>query len=171
MKPHSVHIRQASKGDLPTVLAIERDNMREIVDRLNPEPWSDATCMIHLRAVLQRRSLWVCEVASRVVGHYSCSPMKKPGYVSLDSMQVARSHQRQGIGSLLLTHFLAGATEGGFDYAALNVHVGNPALRFYERFGFSEVRRSENHIRMEKSLLAAKGAANKRVQPTRGARG
>ena len=153
-------IRQARESDLPTALAIERDNMRETVNRLNSEPWSDNTCMAHLRGALERRSLWVYEDSSGVVGHYCYSPMRKVGHVSLDSLQVGECYQGRGVGSSLLTNFLEQASKGGFSQAVLNVHLTNPATHLYERFGFAEMHRSASHIRMERALGEAEPRAN-----------
>ena len=78
--------------------------------------------------------------------------MTKEGHASLDSIQIAVHGQSQGIGSMLLKDFIERAVTEGFSKAALNVHVGNPAIRLYQKHGFSEAKRTASHIRMEKSL-------------------
>ena len=147
-----MQIRGALEEDLPILLQIERDNMKSIVDSLNPEPWSDSACLSHLKACLHRGHLWICEDASGIVGHYCYSPVRQPKMFSLDSIQVLRGKQGKGIGSLLLEDFIKRATSGGASTVALNVHLDNPAIRLYERFGFCEIKRSPRHIRMEKEL-------------------
>ena len=151
-------IRAALERDLPILFQIERDNMKSTVDSLNLEPWSDGTCLSHLKACLHRGHLWICEDASGIVGHYCYSPMRQPKVFSLDSIQVLRGKQGKGIGSLLLEDFTKRATSAGASSVALNVHLRNPAIRLYKRFGFCEIKRSSSHIRMEKELELTGGS-------------
>ena len=157
-------IREASGDDFAALLHIERENMLETVERLNPEPWSDESCLRHLRACLERQNLWVFMDGSEIIGHYGCSPMKKSvgslDSIHLDSIQVVRDRQRQGVGRLLLEHFLHQACQQGFQHAVLHVHLGNPAIHLYTRFGFGEVERSSSHIRMELGLVSTSGTAS-----------
>jgi ribosomal protein S18 acetylase RimI-like enzyme len=148
--------REASENDLQSVFSIEQENMRDAVNRLNPEPWSDEKVLIYLKERLSRQNLWLYEDDKGVAGHYCYSSMKAAGYVSLDSIQVAASRRSQGIGSKLLQDFIDRAVEIGFTKAALNVHLGNPAFRLYRRYGFIETAQTKSHIRMEKDLVTTK---------------
>ena len=148
----SEDIRQAEWSDLAVLLSIERDNMRGTIDQLNADPWSDATCLTHLKQVLGNGWLWVYDAGEGAVGHYAASPMEKPGHISLDSLQVEENEQRKGIGSQLLEHFLGRALEQGYTRAVLNVHIGNPSQLLYERAGLAETHRTARHVRMEKEL-------------------
>ena len=145
-------IRQAKQEDLPLLLKVERDNMKESVDALNPKPWSDDDCLDHLRGCLHESSLWVCEDESGIIGHYCYSLIQRSGTISLDSMQVRSIRQNQGIGALLMADFLARIHTVSASKVALNIHLGSAAIRLYERFGICEVRRTSSHIRMEKDL-------------------
>ena len=80
----------------------------------------------------------VAEEAGRVVGHilFSDLPIETPGGIvpalSLAPMAVIPSHQRRGIGSMLVREGLRACAEAGH---RIVVVLGHP--EFYPRFGFS----------------------------------
>lgn len=60
--------------------------------------------------------------------------------VYLSGLVVKREFRRQGIGSKLLARLLARARQLGYREVALGVNSDNaPALRLYERYGFTHV--------------------------------
>jgi ribosomal protein S18 acetylase RimI-like enzyme len=146
-------IREVYESDLQIVFHIERENMQDTVNRLNQEPWSDDKVLGHLRECMSRQALLLYEDDKGIAGHYCYSAMKAPGYVSLDSIQVAVHRRNQGIGSSLLRDFINRTAKKGFNKAALYVHIGNLAFRLYQRHGFIETKRTTSHIRMEKDLI------------------
>ena len=58
--------------------------------------------------------------------------------VQLHKIAVRQDRQRQGIASALLAAMLEGARQAGALHATLEVRISNePAVRLYERFGFT----------------------------------
>ncbi|HEY0226804.1 MAG TPA: GNAT family N-acetyltransferase, partial [Mycobacterium sp.] len=57
------------------------------------------------------------------------------------SIAVADEHRGRGVGTALLTALVARAGEQGLSALSLSVEFENPALRLYERLGFTTVRR------------------------------
>ena len=149
-------IRKANENDFLIIFGIEKENMQGLVNRLNPEPWSDEKVIHHLRVCMSRQNVWLSEDEVNIAGYYCYSPMSEIDHVLLDSIQVVSHRQSQGIGTMLLKDFLNRGMVEGFSKAVLNVHVGNPAFRLYRRFGFLEKTRSKSHIRMEKRLEISK---------------
>jgi ribosomal protein S18 acetylase RimI-like enzyme len=76
---------------------------------------------------------------------YRLFPEDDPGYgfVATDvpelSIGVAAEARGRGIGTSLLDALIAEARDGGFPALSLSVEPDNPALRLYERAGFSRV--------------------------------
>ena len=76
---------------------------------------------------------------------YRLFPEDDPGYgfVATDvpelSIGVAADARGRGIGTLLLDALIADARDGGFSALSLSVEPDNPAVRLYERAGFSRV--------------------------------
>jgi putative acetyltransferase len=82
----------------------------------------------------------VAEIDGHVVGHvlFSDLPIISPGgrveALSLAPLAVAPSHQRRGIGSVLVREGLRACRDAGYEIVVV---VGHP--EFYPRFGFSAV--------------------------------
>jgi len=70
---------------------------------------------------------------------------QEPGYGFVDeqtpelSIAVVPSRRGKGFGDELLNALLAQARQDGFEQISLSVEPDNPALRLYERHGFSKV--------------------------------
>jgi ribosomal-protein-alanine N-acetyltransferase len=62
-------------------------------------------------------------------------------------LAVRRTAQRQGIGEILLADFEAAAAHRGARRLHLEVREGNPAVKLYERSGFSVVARRRNYYK------------------------
>lgn len=67
-------------------------------------------------------------------------------------MAVLPAYRGQGIGSSLLTHLIAQASDS-YEQICLSVAAENPALRLYERFGFETVRIHDATHTMRKRLI------------------
>lgn len=67
------------------------------------------------------------------------------GEAELLLLAVRHDEQRKGIASALMEDFLAGMAERGVRRLHLEVRDGNPAVKLYNRFGFSEVGRRRNY--------------------------
>ena len=76
---------------------------------------------------------------------YRLFPAEAPGYGFVDaatpelSIGVRAEERGRGAGPALLAALLAAAHAGGFAALSLSVEPANPALRLYERFGFTRV--------------------------------
>ena len=52
-------IRKAGENDFLIIFGIEKENMQDLVNRLNPEPWSDEKVIHHLRVCMSRGHIWL----------------------------------------------------------------------------------------------------------------
>jgi ribosomal protein S18 acetylase RimI-like enzyme len=92
-------------------------------------------------------SAWIAEQDGRALGAawYRLFTADEPGYgfVATDvpelSIAVESAARGRGIGSLLLETLIADARAAGFPALSLSVERDNPALRLYERAGFTRV--------------------------------
>ncbi len=80
------------------------------------------------------------------------------GYVDDETPEsgiaVFPEYRGQGIGTQLLTHLLESSC--GRSSISLSVSVNNPAVRFYERFGFEVVSRSGESLLMKRNCQTLK---------------
>ena len=66
---------------------------------------------------------------------------------------IDQDHRGQGIGGLLMDALLVDAHEAGINEIALTTGLFNePALRLYRRWGFVEVLRREDAVKMKVTL-------------------
>ncbi|WP_245562638.1 GNAT family N-acetyltransferase [Nocardia araoensis] len=136
---------------------IERDGLRIVVDDLTgPEiaalltehlaemaAHSPAESMHALDPAALRRpgiTFWTAWDGAALAG---CAALKRldDDHAEIKSMRTAGTHQRRGIGSILLRHLLAEATERG--YRRLSLETGahdffRPARRLYAAHGFAD---------------------------------
>jgi GNAT superfamily N-acetyltransferase len=68
------------------------------------------------------------------------------------SVAVVPSRRHHGYGSKLLTELLACARQAGYETISLSVEDNNPARHLYERYGFSEIAKSDNNVTMHAEL-------------------
>lgn len=84
-------------------------------------------------------------------------PADTPGYGTITpeipelSIAVLPDYRGRGIGSRLLDAILT-CIRSKFEAVSLSVSAGNPALRLYERFGFSVYSRNDTTFLMRKRL-------------------
>ncbi len=67
----------------------------------------------------------------------------------IKSMRTHDAYLRQGVGSLMLKHIIAVATERGYQRLSLETGSGSafePASKMYERFGFTECPPFGNYV-------------------------
>ncbi len=82
----------------------------------------------------------------------------EPGYGFVDeqtpelSIAIVPSRRRHGLGQELMDTLLAAAREAGHSAVSLSVEANSPAVGFYERNGFQQVRESEGGVVMRKTL-------------------
>jgi ribosomal protein S18 acetylase RimI-like enzyme len=81
-----------------------------------------------------------------------------PGYGFVDertpelTIAVVPSRRGRGIGEHLLSALIEQARRASFEALSLSVERGNPAVRLYERFGFSPVREERDTLVMRAPL-------------------
>ena len=84
------------------------------------------------------RTYLVAAEDDRVVAYAGLAALPDEGYVQ--TIGVARDHQRRGLGATLLTALLDDARRRGLPRVGLEVRVDNaPAIALYERFGFAPI--------------------------------
>lgn len=122
-------IRRLRWWDLDEVLRLEH--------ALFDDPWSAEMFWDEL-AQGDTRTYVVATDGDAIAGYAGLAAMPDEAYVQ--TIAVAPTHQRQGVGTVLLTHLLDDATKRGLAKVGLEVRVDNaPAIALYERFGFSAV--------------------------------
>ncbi len=100
-----------------------------------PEPWTAHHFWSELGQTATRHYV-VAVDDGRVVGYAGLCDYPDEAFVQ--TMAVATSHQRQGIGAVLLEELLAEATRRRQPRVLLEVRADNPpAQRLYERYGFT----------------------------------
>lgn len=130
------------KGDILDLDAI----MRVMDDSFDPsygEAWTAAQCA----GLLPMPGVWLslARDGRDVVGFALARVVVKEAELLL--LAVKSDAQRQGIGELLLNHFIDVATSGGAEKLHLEVRSGNPAVKLYSSFGFTEVGRRKHYYR------------------------
>jgi ribosomal-protein-alanine N-acetyltransferase len=112
--------------DIEPVVALE--------DALFDDAWNAEMFWDEL-AQGETRTYVVATDGDGVVGYAGLAAMPDEAYVQ--TIGVAPSHQRRGIGSVLLRALLDDARDRGLGRVGLEVRVDNaPAIAMYERFGF-----------------------------------
>ena len=115
--------------DIEPVVALEHDLFE---DAWAPEAFWDEL------AQGDSRTYVVAEEDGTVVGYAGLAEMPDEAYVQ--TLGVARTHQRQGLGATLLTALLDDAKRRGAPRVGLEVRIDNePAIRLYERYGFEAI--------------------------------
>lgn len=99
-----------------------------------PEPWTAHHFWTELGQTSQRHYV-VAVDEDRVLGYAGLCDYPDEAFVQ--TMAVARSHQGQGLGTVLLQELLAEASRRGQSRVLLEVRADNePAQRLYLRHGF-----------------------------------
>jgi ribosomal-protein-alanine N-acetyltransferase len=115
--------------DIEPVVALER--------ALFEDAWSPELFWDEL-AQGDSRTYVVAEEDGEVVAYAGLAEMPDEAYVQ--TIGVARAHQRRGLGATLLTTLLDDARRRGAPRVGLEVRIDNePAIRMYERFGFEAI--------------------------------
>lgn len=122
-------IRRMRWWDVEPVVAMER--------ALFDDAWSPEMFWDEL-AQGPSRTYVVAEEDAAVVAYAGLAAMPDEGYVQ--TIAVAPSHQRRGLGAELLTLLMDDAKRRGLPRVGLEVRIDNePAIRLYERFGFEAI--------------------------------
>lgn len=122
-------IRRMRWWDVEPVVALERALFD---DAWTPEMFWDEL------AQGPSRTYVVAEEDGAIVGYAGLAAMPDEAYVQ--TIAVAPSHQRRGLGAELLTLLMDDAKRRGLPRTGLEVRIDNePAIRLYERFGFEAI--------------------------------
>ena len=122
------------------MISIRKEEMNdyEAVHQLNLaafENGPEAVIVDKLRTTCENYLAFVAVENDTVVGHILFTPITLKGCQSLGMglapMAVLPSHQRKGIGSLLVRHAIKHLTESGYTFIIV---LGHP--EYYPRFGF-----------------------------------
>lgn len=147
-------IRPARPADLADIARIVDDAYAHYVERMGqrPGPMDD-----DYPARIAAHAVWVIERDDAIAGLVVLLP--QPDHLLLDNVAVARSHQGQGIGRLLVGFAEAEARRRGFGEIRLYTHVTMVEnQRLYRRLGFEETHRGEQagfaRVFMRKPLSA-----------------
>lgn len=125
----AVEIAPMRRGDVATVVAIERD--------IFAEPWSAALYLAELAAHATRRYL-VARAGGEVVGYAGCMLIVGEGHIT--TLGVDAAWQGRRIGARLLWRLVDEARAAGATALTLEVRVLNTtAQRLYQWFGFAPV--------------------------------
>lgn len=116
--------------DIEQVVALEQ--------ALFDDAWSAETFWDELAQGETRTYLVAVDDEDHVVGYAGLAAMPDEGYVQ--TLGVASGHQRNGLGSTLLTALMDDARRRALPRVGLEVRVDNAAaIALYERFGFQGI--------------------------------
>lgn len=122
-------IRRMRWWDIEPVVALEKALFD---DAWTPEMFWDELAQGDTRTYV------VTEDGGEVVAYAGLAAMPDEAYVQ--TIGVAASHQRKGLGSTLLAALMDDAARRGLPRMGLEVRIDNePAIRLYERFGFEAI--------------------------------
>ena len=129
MKP-AIHLRAASREDLPFLLTLRRLTMTEHLQRVGA-PTDDDAHDRRIRANFDDAMI-VCEGAD-AIGLLKVT--RAAGEWHVHQIQILPACQGRGIGAAVLNALLTDAARERVS-VSLSVLHGNPARRLYERLGF-----------------------------------
>ncbi|WP_105132121.1 GNAT family N-acetyltransferase [Burkholderia sp. BE12] len=132
MKP-AIHLRTASREDLPFLLTLRQLTMTEHLQRVGA-PTDDEAHDRRIRANFDDAMI-VCEGAD-AIGLLKVT--RAAGEWHVHQIQILPTRQGQGIGEAVLRALLTDAARERVP-VSLSVLHGNPARRLYERLGFRVV--------------------------------
>ncbi|HEY5382761.1 MAG TPA: GNAT family N-acetyltransferase [Acidobacteriaceae bacterium] len=132
-------LRLALLNDLESILALERSS---------PEApqWSEAVWRSILtgETTAPMRAVFVAEGCERIVGFVVASCLREVG--ELESVAVAETERRQGVGRALCSQALIWARGQGAEVTELEVRAGSAvAGALYRSLGFVEQRRRPHY--------------------------
>jgi GNAT superfamily N-acetyltransferase len=141
--PNALVIREATPGDLPSVLGmLSRDALREKAEDLGPpipQPYLDALAEITRDP---NNAVLVAELDGQIVGTFQLTFIRHLMYggaliAQIESVRVDTSCRNQGIGAGMMTWAIDEARRRGCVRVQLTTHKQRKdAHRFYARLGF-----------------------------------
>ncbi|MFM1818491.1 MAG: ribosomal-protein-alanine acetyltransferase [Actinomycetota bacterium] len=124
-------IRPMKLADLDAVMEIE-------LDLFPKEAWSKDMFLEELAEVPQSREVVVLEQSDQIIGYASLRFVGREG--DINTIAIARGHQRQGLGKKLLNWLEETAVSHGVRELFLDVRTDNePAIDLYKGAGFVRI--------------------------------
>ena len=134
--PPLLAIRKARAADLPTVMAIEREQFSN--------PWSDKYFQAELANSFSH--FFVAEIQENSVLAGFLIFWRLDAELELHKIAVAKACQRRGYGSCLLDFFITTARSWQCQHALLEVRASNvAAIQLYEKFAFQRIGRRRDY--------------------------
>jgi ribosomal protein S18 acetylase RimI-like enzyme len=128
-------LREATKADIPTIVAVTRAAFDEYLGRLDPPSGVHKETIESVGEKLAAGHSVLALVDGAVVGSVYYSPA--PEYVYLGRLAVLPAYRGRGVGTALVEYVEARARELGRARVRLGVRVALPQLRArYERLGY-----------------------------------
>jgi ribosomal-protein-alanine N-acetyltransferase len=132
-----IRIEEGGLADLESVMEVMRDSF----DPAFGEAWTAPQCA----GLMPMPGVWLslAREGDKVVGFALSRAVL--GEAELLLLAVARSHQRRGVGAMLLERFVMISQRKGVERLHLEVRDGNPAYQLYQGAGFTEVGRRRHY--------------------------
>jgi L-amino acid N-acyltransferase YncA len=141
--PPLYKIRPAQPGDAAALRAIRNDVIEHSTAMWTTHLLSPAEGHAWLADNLTRRSAYVAEADSTVIGYANWAPWRpKDGYRHTveDSVYLTSGHQGRGLGGELLAALVAAARDAGAHVMMASIEASNtPSITLHQRAGFELV--------------------------------
>jgi len=146
--------REMARKDLPQIIAISRENMAPIIYASWGVEYRDED-LLHI--ILEPTAYTeVLESDGRIVAYYSVD--ERNDNLFINSIQVLKEHQGQGLGREMMTRIEARAKENDLKAIELWVQVTNrAAMEFYRHMGYRTSSRQGNNYLMRRRLDPREG--------------
>ncbi len=146
--------RQMTRKDLPQIIAISRENMAAIIYASWGVEFRDED-LLHM--LLEPTAFTeVFESGGRIVAYYSVD--ERNDNLFINSIQVLKECQKQGLGREMMARIQARAEENQLRGIELWVQITNrPAMEFYRHMGYRMVSRQGNNYLMRRRLDPREG--------------
>ncbi len=140
-------IRPAQNDDAEALAACIDAAYAHYAGRINDLPAVSEDCA----AQIAQFQVWVAENGSEIAAALILSP--DSGVMTILNVAVHSEHKGKGLGQALMKHADTQALQQGCHEMHLATHVDIPEnVRFYERLGWVEQRRSGNKVFMSKAV-------------------
>lgn len=135
-----MHIREATRDDLPAILALYAQPALDDGQRLTAR---QAESIFRTMQAYPYYKLFVAEEDNQVIGTFALLIMENLGHLGkpsglVEDVAVAPSHQRQGIGKAMMLYAMEQCRERGCYKMALSANlIRTKAHAFYESLGLT----------------------------------
>jgi ribosomal protein S18 acetylase RimI-like enzyme len=138
-----INLREAASDDMSFLWELHIASMREYVDATYG--WDDTDQKNRFDTGFRPAGVQIIEVDGKPVGMWEMNQQTDPWFLA--RIAIVPAYQNKGIGSFLITEFLADA-DSQEQQVALQVLKINPAKSLYERFGFLTYEETDTHSKM-----------------------